>query len=120
MTTKTLNQNLAKLLNRLETTEIPTFTGQLRDVNSEDGVRMCPLGHLVDIWIEQTPGAYWVESDPAEYFDPTEGNSAGFPSDEMLKQFGLNAEGAFRIYRQNDQLQKTPAEVAQFIRVELV
>lgn len=120
MTTKTLNQNLAKLLNRLETTKIPTFTGQLRDVNSEDGVRMCPLGHLVDIWIEQTPGAYWTEGDPSQYFDPTEGNSAGFPSDEMLKEFGLNDGAAYRIYRRNDQKGETPAQVAQFIREELV
>lgn len=120
MTTKTLNQNLAKLLNRLETTRIDTVTGKLRYVSPSGTVEMCPLGHLVDIWIEQTPGAYWVDSDTSQYFDPTEGNSAGFPSDEMLNQFGLDEKAAYRIYRENDRFEKTPAQVAQFIREELV
>ncbi len=120
MTTKTLNQNLAKLLNRLETTKIDTVTGQLRYVSPSGTVEMCPLGHLVDIWIEQTPGAHWLDSDTGHYFDPTEGNDAGFPSDEMLNQFGLNAEAAYRIYRQNDQKGETPFAVAQFIREELI
>lgn len=115
-----MNENQAKFLNRLETTKIPTIISQLRGVDSDGRECMCSLGHLVDLWIEQTPGAHWVSGNPSRYFDPIENELAGFPSDQMLIQFGLSPSDAPRIYRQNDHYQKSPAEVAQFIREELI
>lgn len=115
-----MNSNLARFLNRLETTKVKTVIGTLRYAEPEGEICMCPLGHLVDIWIEQTPGAYWMESDPGQYFDPIEDNSAGFPSDQMMIQFGFSPSDAPKIYAQNDFKKNTPAQVAKFIREELI
>lgn len=120
-----MNEKLEALLNRLETTKIPRVEGQLRSVSgfSGDGeVCMCPLGHLVDMYINKTPGAAWSDTNPDYYTDPNyedPSRELGFPTDEILAEFGLTSGDAYRIYRQNDSLGKTPAEVAQFIREEL-
>lgn len=120
-----MNANMARLLERLETTEIPTATGTLREVRGDGTVRMCPLGHLVDEYITQTPGAYWGSSDrkyrEGSYYDPNARDMAGleligYPSDEALAHFGINYKASERIYQQNDGHGKTPAEVAGFIR----
>lgn len=120
-----MNANMARLLERLETTEIPTVTGTLRGIRSDGTVCMCPLGHLVDEYITQTPGAYWGSSDgtyrEGSYYDPNTRDMArleliGYPSDETLTHFGINYEASEKIYRQNDHYRKTPAEVARFIR----
>lgn len=120
-----MNANMARLLERLETTATPTVTGTLRGVRSDGTVCMCPLGHLVDEYITQTPGAYWASGDrpyrQGSYYDPNMPDMArleliGYPSDETLAHFGINYKASERIYRQNDHYGKTPAEVAEFIR----
>ena len=113
-----MNGNMAKLLARLETTKIPTVTGTLRQVRGEE-VCMCPLGHLVDIWIDQNEGAHWVE-DSDYYSVPAEDLNQGFPSDDILAEFGLDYDGAVKIYRRNDSGHLSPVEVAAFIRAELI
>lgn len=118
-----MNKKLEALLNRLESTKIPRVEGQLRSVSGDGEVCMCPLGHLVDMYIEETPGAHWVEHSPDYFVDPNyrddPGAELGFPSNETLAEFGLTVNDAYRIYRQNDGFKKTPAQVAQFIREEL-
>lgn len=114
-----MNENMARLLERLETTDVPTVTGTLRTERNGQ-VCMCPLGHLVDLYIKDTPGARWTGA--GRYSDPTvnPGISGGYPSDQALEHFGLDYLSSERIYKQNDRGRKTPREVAQFIREEIL
>lgn len=117
-----MNKNLELLVKRLETTTIPKVEGFLRNVTGDGEVCMCPLGHLVDMYINKTPGAAWSDTNPDHYLDPNypdPSRELGYPTDEILAEFGLTSGDAYRIYRQNDSLEKSPAEVAQFIREEL-
>lgn len=114
-----MNENLNRLLHRLETTKIPRVTGQLREVCGDGEVRMCPLGHLVDLYIEQTEGAHWVDEYPDYYVDPNHEEPTGqlgFPTPAMLGMFGLTNQDAYQIYRKNDLHKSSPAQMAQFIR----
>lgn len=117
-----MNEKLEALLNRLETTKVPRAVGQLRDITGDGEVCMCPLGHLVDMYIEETPGAKWSSTNPEYFQDPNYENpiaNLGFPTKRILEDFGLTEKDAYLIYRQNDGSKKTPAQVAEFIREEL-
>lgn len=117
-----MNGKLERLVSRLETTTIPKVEGQLRSVDPDGTVCMCPLGHLVDMYIEETPGAEWLKSSPDYFTDPNyerPDRALGFPTKKMLEGFGLSEHDAYLIYRQNDGTKKTPAQVADFIREEL-
>lgn len=114
-----MNKRLEALLNRLETTKIPRAVGTLRTVYGDGEVGMCPLGHLVDLYIEDTPGARWLDDAPDYFVDPYYENpkaNLGFPTEEMLDMFDLTQSDAYEIYRQNDSFHRTPAQMAQFIR----
>lgn len=116
-----MNKNMARLLERLETTKVPTVTGTLRAeaYESHNGqVCMCPLGHLVDLYIEDTPDAKWAGG--GRFFEPGSGGPEGYPGQLVLALFGLTENDAEKIYRQNDRHGKTPAQVAQFIREEII
>lgn len=115
-----MNNNLNTLLNRLETTKTMSARCQLRFEDKDGYVYMCPLGHLVDIWIALTPGAFWLADNHGSFFNPNENEVFHFPSDDVLAAFGLSYADAKKIYRCNDTYGMRPSEVAQFIRQELV